>query len=53
MKYSLETTSCGMIYIPSFMKIGTSFQATLRFCLDNSEAVILVLLMEKGYEIFT
>jgi hypothetical protein len=25
----------GMIYIPSFMKIGTGFQAILKFCLRN------------------
>jgi hypothetical protein len=28
--------SCGMIYIPGFMKIGTGVRAILRFCLRNS-----------------
>jgi uncharacterized protein YraI len=27
--------SGGIIYIPSFMKIGTGVQALLRFCLRN------------------
>jgi hypothetical protein len=27
--------SCGMIYIPSFMKIGGGVQAILIFCLRN------------------
>jgi hypothetical protein len=27
--------SGGMIYVPSFMKIGTGVQAILRFCLRN------------------
>jgi hypothetical protein len=35
MKYAVEVASCGMIYIPSFMKIGTGVQVILRFCLRN------------------
>jgi hypothetical protein len=35
MKYDVEMTSCGMIYILSFMKIGTGVEAILRFCLRN------------------
>jgi hypothetical protein len=35
MKYTVEMGSCGMIYIPSFMKIGTGVQANLRFCPIN------------------
>jgi hypothetical protein len=35
MKYVVEMASCGMIYIPSFMKIGTGAQAILRVCLRN------------------
>jgi hypothetical protein len=35
MKYAVEMASCGMIYIPSFRKIGTGIQAILRFCLRN------------------
>jgi hypothetical protein len=31
----LEMVSCGMIYIPSFMKISRGLQAILRFCLSN------------------
>jgi hypothetical protein len=27
--------SYGMIYIPSFMKVGAGVQAILRFCLTN------------------
>jgi uncharacterized protein YraI len=33
--YAVEMASCCMIYIPSFMKIGTVVQAMLRFCLRN------------------
>jgi hypothetical protein len=35
MKYTVEMASCGMIYIPSFMKTATSVQAILRFCFRN------------------
>jgi hypothetical protein len=35
MTYAIEMASCGMIYTPSFMKIGTGVQAILRFCLSN------------------
>jgi hypothetical protein len=35
MKYAVEVASCGLIYIPSFMKIGADIQARLRFCLRN------------------
>jgi hypothetical protein len=35
MKCSVEMALCGMIYIPSFMKIGTGVQAILRFCLSK------------------
>jgi hypothetical protein len=31
----LEMASCGMIYLSSFMKIGTGVQAILRFCFGN------------------
>jgi hypothetical protein len=31
--YAIEMASCGMIYAPSFMKIGIGVQAMLRFCL--------------------
>jgi hypothetical protein len=31
MRHTVEMTSDGMIYIPSFMKIGTGVQAILRF----------------------
>jgi hypothetical protein len=35
MKYAVEMDSCGMIYIRSFLKIGTCVQLVLRFCLRN------------------
>jgi hypothetical protein len=35
MKYAVEVASCGMIYIPSFMKIGIGVQAILRFYLSS------------------
>jgi uncharacterized protein YraI len=35
MIYAVEMASCGMIYLPSFMKIATGVQAVLRFCLRN------------------
>jgi hypothetical protein len=35
MKYAVETASCVMIYLLSFMKIGTGVQAELRFYLGN------------------
>jgi hypothetical protein len=35
MKYTVEMASCGMIYIPSYMKIGTDIQAILRCLLRN------------------
>jgi hypothetical protein len=36
MEYNtIEMVSCGMICIPSFMKIGMGIQALLRSCLRN------------------
>jgi hypothetical protein len=35
MKYAVEIASCGMIYLMSFIKIGTGVQAILRFGLRN------------------
>jgi hypothetical protein len=35
MKYTVEMASCGIICIPSFMKIGTGVQAILKFSLRN------------------
>jgi hypothetical protein len=35
MKYAVEMASCGMIYLQSFMNIGTGVQAILRFRLRN------------------
>jgi hypothetical protein len=35
MAYVTEMALCGIIYIPSFMKIGIDVQALLRFCLRN------------------
>jgi hypothetical protein len=35
MKCTVETGSGGMIYIPSFMKIGEGVKGILRFCLSH------------------
>jgi uncharacterized protein YraI len=35
MKYAVGMDSCGMIYVPSFVKIDTGVQAILRFCFRN------------------
>jgi hypothetical protein len=35
MKYTVDMGSGGMIYIPSFMMIGSDIQVILRFCLSN------------------
>jgi hypothetical protein len=32
---AVEMTSCNMIYVRSFMKIGAGTQAILKFCLRN------------------
>jgi hypothetical protein len=37
MKYTVEMASHGMIYIPSFMKIGSGIQVILRLLLRQSE----------------
>jgi hypothetical protein len=35
MKSHVAMALCGMMYVPSFVKIGTGIQATLRFCHRN------------------
>jgi hypothetical protein len=35
MMYAVEMASYVMIHLPSFMKLGTSFQTILKFCLSN------------------
>jgi hypothetical protein len=35
MMYAIEMPSCGMLSLPSFMKIGTGVQAISRFRLSN------------------
>jgi hypothetical protein len=35
MKCTVEMASCGMIYIPSFMKIGTGVETIFKFGLRN------------------
>jgi hypothetical protein len=35
MKYTVEMASCGMMWIPSFTKIGRGIQAILRVCSRN------------------
>jgi hypothetical protein len=33
--YAVEIPSCGIIFLPNFMKIGTGVQAILRIFLSN------------------
>jgi hypothetical protein len=33
--YAVEMASCGIIFLPSFMKIGTGVESILRFCLNS------------------
>jgi hypothetical protein len=33
--HAVEMASCGIIYLPSIMKIRTGIQAILRLCLRN------------------
>jgi hypothetical protein len=33
--YAIEMATCNMMHLQSFMKIGTSIRAILRFCLRN------------------
>jgi hypothetical protein len=35
MTYAVEISSCGMIFLPSTMKIDTGVLAISRFCLNN------------------
>jgi hypothetical protein len=35
MKWTVEMGLTGMIYIPSFMKIGKGAEGILRFCVNN------------------
>jgi hypothetical protein len=35
MTYAVKMLSHVMLFLPSFMKIGTGVQATLRFCFSN------------------
>jgi hypothetical protein len=35
MKYAVGMASCGIIYVPTLMGIGTGIQAILRICLRN------------------
>jgi hypothetical protein len=37
----LDMTSCGMIYIPSFIKIGTGLKEILKFCLGNFRGCVV------------
>jgi hypothetical protein len=32
---AVEMASCGMIFLPSYMKTGAGVQAVLKFCLRN------------------
>jgi hypothetical protein len=44
MVYAAEMPSCGMICIPSFMKISTGLQAILRFWLRNLRKDVMLVL---------
>jgi hypothetical protein len=44
MIYAVEMPSCGMIYVLSFMKIGTGVQAILKFCLGNLKSCSVVII---------
>jgi uncharacterized protein YraI len=35
MKYTVEMTSGGVIYIPSLITIGSGIRVIMRFCLGN------------------
>jgi hypothetical protein len=39
--HAVKMPSCGMISLPSFMKIGTGDQAMLKFCLSNLKGCIV------------
>jgi hypothetical protein len=51
MKCAVEMGSSGMIYLPSFMKIGTGVEGILRFCVSNLEGGNVVLQVEGIYEV--
>lgn len=51
MDYAVHLTSCGMIYVQSFMHTDVDFQAILRSGLRNLRGLILVLLMGGIYKL--
>jgi hypothetical protein len=51
MKCAVEMGSGGMIYLPSFMKIGKGVQAILRFCLSNLKGCNVGIIDEGTYDI--
>jgi hypothetical protein len=36
--HAIEMASCGVMYLTSFVKIGTGVQGVLRFCFRNMKA---------------
>jgi hypothetical protein len=50
MKYTVEMASECMIYIPSFMKIGSGIHVILRLLHRQFEATVSVLLMGRIYD---
>jgi hypothetical protein len=48
-EYAVEMASCGMIYILSFMKIGTGVQAVLRFSLRNLRGCNVVITKGRDF----
>jgi hypothetical protein len=52
MKHALEMASDGMIYIPSFMKIGSGHACNIKVIISTIwEAAVLVLLMGRIYDV--
>jgi hypothetical protein len=50
MIYVVEIASCGVIYIPSFMQMGRGVQEILRFSSAILMSVMLIILIERNYE---
>jgi hypothetical protein len=46
---TVEMASCGLIYIPSFMEIGTDVQAILRFSLSSLKVVNVRVIVGRDF----
>jgi hypothetical protein len=51
MIYAVEMASCGMIYLPSFMKIGTGVQAILKFWIRKLKICNVGITDGRDYEV--